>query len=115
MSPALAASTAVAARALGPSSPTSAARVSGPRELLITTGCPHEIASLATWLPICPAPMNPIVGFAIPRPSETRLMQLRPALPSLRNAVGHQPLTGVPRRELPPILPRPQEKHDPES
>ena len=37
MSPAFAASAAVAARAFGPSSATSAARVSGPRELLITT------------------------------------------------------------------------------
>ena len=37
----LAASTAVAARAVGPSPPTSVARVSGPRELLITTGIPR--------------------------------------------------------------------------
>jgi hypothetical protein len=33
--------------------------------LLITTGYPREIASLATWLPMCPAPMNPMVGFAM--------------------------------------------------
>src|SRR4051812_43856198 len=93
MSPAVAASTAGAARASGPSSPTRAARGSGPRELLITTGYPREIArlapwlpmgpgelpitpgfpreiaSLATWLPMCPAPMNPIGGFPNRNPS----------------------------------------------
>src|SRR4029077_15967337 len=90
---ALAASTAVAARALGPSSPTSAARVSGPRELLITTGYPDEIASLATWLPMCPAPMNPIVGFVIQRPSETRLMQYDLWFPVFLRRVSSSPVS----------------------
>src|SRR5208337_980120 len=61
MSPAFAASTAVAARAFGPSSAMSADKVSGPRELLITTLYPFATASRAIWLPICPAPMIPIV------------------------------------------------------
>ena len=41
-----------AARAFGPSSLTSAASVSGTRELLSTTSCPVETASRATWLPM---------------------------------------------------------------
>src|SRR3954470_15844661 len=103
ISPALAASMAVAALAPGPSSLTSAAKVSGPRELPITTGYPHEIASLATWLPMCPAPINPMVGFAIRHPSQARLVHYHPfpgifhpvsARPAfLGNAVGPQPLT----------------------
>jgi len=62
MSPELATSVAVAARAFGPSSATSAAKLSGPRELLITTLYPWATASLATWLPMCPAPMSPMVS-----------------------------------------------------
>src|SRR5438132_4593869 len=57
MSPAFAASTAVAARALGPSSATSADRVLGPRELRITTptGRIHLTASsgLVGPAPVC--------------------------------------------------------------
>src|SRR5579864_9115271 len=64
MSPAFAASNAVAARAFGPSSATSAVKVSGPRELLITTSYPFATASRATWLPMCPAPMSPMVVMA---------------------------------------------------
>jgi hypothetical protein len=65
MSPAFAASAAVAARALGPSSATSADSVPGPRELLITTLSLCLTASRATWLPMWPAPMSPIVFTAL--------------------------------------------------
>src|SRR5215813_6755950 len=61
MSPAAAASAGVAACASGPSSATRPASVSGPRELLITTLWPWATASRATWLPICPAPIKPMV------------------------------------------------------
>src|SRR5450755_4349023 len=61
-SPAPAASSAVAARAMGPSSLVSSLRVSGPRELLSTTACPAATASRATVLPIIPLPMNPTVA-----------------------------------------------------
>ena len=61
ISPAVAASTTAAARALGPSSATSEVSVSGPRELLMTTLWPCNTAMRATWLPMCPAPINPIV------------------------------------------------------
>src|SRR5690349_2261444 len=64
MSPARAASWAVAARARGPSSLTSADSVAGPRELLTTTSYPFLIARRATWLPMCPAPMSPMVVIA---------------------------------------------------
>src|SRR6266851_2324082 len=64
MSPAFAASNAIAARAVGPSSATSADKVSGPRELLITTLYPCVTASRAIWLPMCPAPMSPMVVIA---------------------------------------------------
>src|SRR5450631_12788 len=61
-SPAPAASSAVAARAIGPSSPVSSLSVSGPRELLSTTACPAATASRATVPPIIPLPMNPTVA-----------------------------------------------------
>src|SRR3954468_761553 len=61
MSPAAAASAAVAARARGPSSLTRSVRVSGPRLLLSTTSCPASTASRATVLPMFPLPMNPMV------------------------------------------------------
>src|ERR1035437_10285820 len=67
MSPACAASSGVAARACGPSSVTRSASVSGPRELLITTLYPFLTARRASWLPICPAPMSPIVFIPSPR------------------------------------------------
>jgi hypothetical protein len=35
--------------------------VSGPRELLITTPYPFATARRATWLPMRPAPMSPMV------------------------------------------------------
>src|SRR3954471_17968627 len=61
MSPAAAASAAVAAHARGPSWATRSARVSGPRLLLSTTSWPASIASRATVLPMFPLPMSPIV------------------------------------------------------
>ena len=61
-SPARAASSGVAAQAFSPSSFTSPASVSGPRELLSTTSCPVFTASRASWLPMCPAPMKPMVA-----------------------------------------------------
>src|SRR3712207_1208445 len=61
MSPAAAASAAVAARARGPSSPTRSARVSGPRLLLRTTSWPAATASRAMVLPMFPLPMSPTV------------------------------------------------------
>src|SRR4051812_36369536 len=61
MSPAWAASSGVAARARGPSSATRSFSVSGPRELLTTTSCPCVTASRASWLPMWPAPISPIV------------------------------------------------------
>src|SRR3954451_21863878 len=61
MSPAAAASTAVAARARGPSRATRSVRVSGPRLLLSTTSYPASTASRATVLPMLPLPMSPIV------------------------------------------------------
>src|SRR6476660_5773926 len=61
MSPAFAASGGVAARALGPSSATRPDSVSGPRELLMTTEYPFAMASRASWLPMCPAPIKPRV------------------------------------------------------
>jgi hypothetical protein len=39
--------------------------VSGPRELLTTTSYPFLIDSRATWLPMCPAPMSPMVVMAV--------------------------------------------------
>src|SRR5436190_8168113 len=66
MSPAFAASMAVAARAFGPSSATSVDKVCGPRELLITTLYPCAIASRAIWLPMCPAPISPMVLITVP-------------------------------------------------
>src|SRR5439155_15635578 len=70
MSPAFAASPAVAARALGPSSATSADRVLGPRELLITTLWSLATASRAIWLPMCPAPIIPMVIMVVNPTSE---------------------------------------------
>ena len=64
MSPAAAASSAVAARACGPSSATRSARVSGPRLLLRTTSWPASTASRATVLPMLPLPMSPMVVMA---------------------------------------------------
>ena len=61
MSPASAASAAVAARARGPSSSTRSLSVSGPRELLSTTSWPASTASRATVLPMLPLPMSPTV------------------------------------------------------
>src|SRR5215213_7112888 len=61
MSAAAAASSAVAARAFGPSRPTRSARVSGPRELLSTTSYPASIARRARVLPMWPLPTKPIV------------------------------------------------------
>src|SRR3954447_18770343 len=61
MSPASAASKAVAARARGPSSATRSARDSGPRLLLSTTSWPAATASRATVLPMLPLPMSPMV------------------------------------------------------
>ncbi len=65
-SAASAASIAVAARAFGPSSATRPASVSGPRELAMTTSYPFAMAARATWLPMCPAPMIPIVVMVAP-------------------------------------------------
>src|SRR5689334_3631302 len=65
MSAAAAASAAHPARALGPSSATSPASVSGPRELLITTSYPLVTANRATWLPMLPAPINPMVVMSV--------------------------------------------------
>src|SRR5271166_1133121 len=61
MSPASAAPSAVAARAVGPRSPTRSWSVPGSRELLSTTAWPAATASFATVLPIMPLPMNPTV------------------------------------------------------
>src|SRR3954468_21274390 len=61
MSPAAAASAAVAARACGPSEATRSPRVSGPRLLLSTTSWPASTASRARVLPMFPLPMSPIV------------------------------------------------------
>src|SRR5437016_1778962 len=61
MSPAAAASAAVAARARGPSSLTRSVRVSGPRLLLSTTSWPASTASRAMVLPMFPLPMSPMV------------------------------------------------------
>src|SRR3954452_11477520 len=61
MSPAAAASAAVAARARGPSRPTRSVRVSGPRLLLSTTSWPASTASRATVPPMFPLPMSPMV------------------------------------------------------
>src|SRR5437588_12235785 len=61
MSPAAAASAALAARARGPSSLTRSVRVSGPRLLLSTTSWPASTASRATVLPMFPLPMSPMV------------------------------------------------------
>src|SRR3954447_2875831 len=60
-SPAAAASSAVAARACGPSSPTSSVSVSGPRLLLSTTSWPAATARPARGPPMFPLPMSPIV------------------------------------------------------
>src|SRR3954451_5635869 len=68
ISPASAASRGELARARGPSSLTSSFNVSGPRELLTTTSYPCRTASRASWLPMWPAPINPIV-FAVMSPS----------------------------------------------
>src|SRR3954471_24320884 len=72
MSPAAAASAAVAARARGPSCFTRSVRVSGPRLLLSTTPWPASTASRATVLPMFPLPMSPmVVTFAAsPVPAE---------------------------------------------
>src|SRR3954454_22947549 len=61
MSPAAAASTAVAARAAGPSRFTRSVRVSGPRLLLSTTLWPAPTARSASVLPMFPLPMSPMV------------------------------------------------------
>src|SRR3954454_1318064 len=61
MSPAAAASAAVAARAWGPSWCTRSVSVSGPRLLLSTTSWPASTASRARVLPMFPLPMSPMV------------------------------------------------------
>src|SRR3954451_25445842 len=61
MSPAAAASAAVAARACAASCSTRSVRVWGPRLLLSTTSWPASTASRATVLPMCPLPMSPMV------------------------------------------------------
>src|SRR3954447_24146259 len=61
MSPAAAASTAVAARACGPRRSTRSVRVLGPRLLLSTTSWPPSTASRATVLPMFPLPISPMV------------------------------------------------------
>src|SRR6202034_4843509 len=58
-----------AARALGPSSATRSARVSGPRELLSTTSIPASTASLATVPPILPHPISPRVVIVTGNPA----------------------------------------------
>src|SRR5262245_23594752 len=91
MSPARAASSGVVARALGPSSSTSAASVSGPRELLITTSCPLLTESRASWLPMRPAPMSPMVVMAAePRYASSASQGGAPRRPLLSSIAGRE-------------------------
>src|SRR5882762_8339088 len=101
MSPRSAVSVGLAARALGPSSSTRPFSVSGPRELLITTSYPCATANLASWLPMCPAPINPITFASISTSSRdlaptSQLLcpdPFRPRMPALGHAavIGHLP------------------------
>src|SRR6478609_5292953 len=78
-SPARAASSAVAARACGPSSSTRSVSVSGPRLLLSTTSWPASTASRATVLPMLPLPMKPQVVMRAPTRSAAGRIPPRPA------------------------------------
>src|ERR1700745_1820899 len=92
ISPARAASSAVAARACGPSSVTRSASVRGPRELLSTTWYPAATASRATVPPMLPLPMNPIV--VMPGPTGDFVRIFRPAGASAGEGRGPAKLAG---------------------
>src|SRR5205823_2600936 len=60
--------------ASGPSSAPRSWRVSGPRELLITTRCPAARLSRATVPPIIPLPMKPIVVMTPANPGSPQVI-----------------------------------------
>src|ERR1700684_1229316 len=112
MSPAVAASTLVAARACGPSSATRAPRVSGPRELPGTTCSPPAIASRATVAPIIPLPMSPTVVMsftnrACPCRIPRKLPRQRAPLSQLADGLGPGPAAQLEQAPLHVHLNRP--------